>query len=482
MAWNWIDRLLKSKTSTGASSVRKTPVTALAVLPFKNLNHNEDLTYFSDGIAEEIINYLSSIEGLRVISRNSTRRLNKFQDLHEIVQKATLGKVIQGSISRSDDRMKLNVELIDFGDQHTIWSDNYDTSLEKIGEVLAEVIVKVLNELNVSSAGKRHNSMSKDPVSFEVYDLYLKARYQYNQREGGLKLGADLFASCVKMDPKYARAYAGLSQCYTLLGFYEFNKPSEVYHLAKENAVKALEIDNSLVEAHTAFAFVHTLYDWNWTKAEQEFRTALELNPGYVTVHHWYAELLLATGRFEEGIQQARKAQKCDPVGLIINTLLGMAYFLASDFERSIAECKKTLMMSPNYLPAYIWLGLSYCKSGMYDEAIVLYEKGRAISKNKNSKMTSLLAYSYALAGKAEDAESIVSELDVIAKFSYVSPIERAAVDTGLGNIDAALKHLEDAYEERATGLTWLNINPIFDSLRTQSRFQTIISKMNYPQ
>jgi TolB-like protein/Tfp pilus assembly protein PilF len=479
MALNWFKNIFENKRSVSEIKIFSENTT-LAVLPFKNQTYKSELDYFSDGIAEEIINYLSAMPGLTVISRNSTKSFNKFQDLHEIVQKATLGKVVQGNIERSEGKLKLNVELIDFNDHHTLWSNNYDTEIDKTRVVIDDIIKNVLNALNF------HEKSEESPerrtiIDFDVYDLYLKGRYSFNQREEGLSVGRDLFNQCIKTDPTYAPAYAGLSQCYNLLGFYEFKKPVEVYPKAKEAALKALEIDKSLVEAHTSLAFVHTLYEWDWKSAEKGFLLALELNPGYATAHHWYAEFLMATGRFEEGIQQSRKAQKFDPVGLIINTLLGMAYFLSGDFDRSIAECKKTLLMAHDYLPVYIWLGLSYCKKEMYDEAIKLFEKGRAISKNKNTKLTSLLAYSYAASGKSEAAESILNELDLIAKFGYVSPMERAGVAVAGGDVDLALKYLEDAVDGRATGLSWINVNPIFDNLRSQSRFSEIIKKMNFP-
>ena len=481
MALNWFKNIFGNKRSVSETKIFPESTT-LAVLPFKNQTYKGELDYFSDGIAEEIINYLSAVPGLTVISRNSTKSFNKFQDLHEIVQKATLGKVVQGNIERSEGKLKLNVELIDFNDHHTLWSNNYDTEIDKTRDVLDDIIKNVLKALHINFHQKSEESPERRTiVDFDVYDLYLKGRYSFNQREEGLSVGRDLFNQCIKTDPTYAPAYAGLSQCYNLLGFYEFKKPVEVYPKAKEAALKALEIDKSLVEAHTSLAFVHTLYEWDWKSAEKGFLLALELNPGYATAHHWYAEFLMATGRFEEGIQQSRKAQKFDPVGLIINTLLGMAYFLSGDFDRSIAECKKTLLMAHDYLPVYIWLGLSYCKKEMYDEAIKLFEKGRAISKNKNTKLTSLLAYSYAASGKSEAAESILNELDLMAKFGYVSPMERAGVAVAGGDVDLALKYLEDAVDGSATGLSWINVNPIFDNLRSHSRFSEIIKKMNFP-
>lgn len=481
MSFNWFKNIFINKRS-GSEVKILTEATTLAVLPFKNLSHKGELDYFSDGIAEEIINYLSSIPSLTVISRTSSKSFNKFQDLHEIVQKATLGKVIQGNIERSEGYLKLDVELIDFNNHHIIWSNHYSKGIAKTRDILDDIIKNVLEALNVELPKKSKESPESQPiVDFEVYDLYLKGRYNFNQREEGLSVGADLFIQCIKTDPNYAPAYAGLSQCYNLQGFYEKKKPVEVYPKAKDAALKALELDQSLVEAHTSLAFEQTLYEWDWKSAEKGFLLALELNPGYATVHHWYAEFLMATGRFEEGIQQSRKAQKIDPVGLIINTLLGMAYFLSGDFDRSIAECKKTLHMASDYLPVYIWLGLSYCKKEMYDEAITLYEKGRSLSNNKNTKMTSLLAYSYAISGKSEEAGLILKELDIIAKFGYVSPMERAGVAVGSGDVETSLKYLEDAFDERSTGLSWINVNPIFDNLRSQSRFSKLIGKMNFP-
>jgi TolB-like protein/Flp pilus assembly protein TadD len=478
---DWIKNIFGKERSV--NQTRSAEGIILAVLPFKNLTFKSELDYFSDGIAEEIINALSALRSLTVISRNSSKSFNKVQDIYEIVQKVTLGKVIQGTIERYDDNLKLYAELIDFNDHNTIWSKNYSTDLANTRNVLDDIINNVIKGLNIDNPQKADENLENNPgVDFKVYDLYLQGRYNFNQREEGLSIGVEVFNQCINMNPNFASAYAGLSQCYNLQGFYEFKKPAEVYPQAKIAALKAIELDESLVEAHTSLAFTLTLYEWDWKKAEEEFLLALELNPGYSTAHHWYAEFLMATGRFKEGILQSRKAQKFDPLGLIINTLLGMAYFLSGDFERSIAECKKTLNMAPNYLPVYIWLGLSYCKKGMFDEAIDLFEKGRTISKNKNTKMTSLLAYSYALRGKSGAVELMLNELEVTAKFGYISSLERARIALGSGDTEMALNYLEDSLDERSTWLSWINVDPTFDDLRSQSRFDEVIHKMNFPQ
>jgi len=342
--------------------------------------------------------------------------------------------------------------------------------------VLNDIIKHVLINLDISPP----RNIEKKQIDFEAYDLYLSARYNFNQREEGLIVGADLFKQSIEIDSTYASAHAGLSQCYNLQGFYEFMHPQEVYPKAKESALKALQLDESSVEAHTSLAFTQMLYDWDWETAEREFLMALSLNPGYATAHHWYAEFLMALGRFEEGIIESRKAQQFDPLGLIISTLLGMAYFLSGDFDRSISECKKTLHMAPEYLPVYIWLGLSYCQKEMYTNAIGLFEKGRALSTHNHTEMTTLLAYAYAASGRSEVAELMRNELDIMAMHGYVSAFERARVSMGSGDIEATLKHLEDAVHERSTWLAWINVDPTFDSLRSEPRFGEIIAKLNF--
>jgi len=478
---DWFKNIFGSRRPVSAVNVTNIEPITLAVLPFKN-ETNKEFDYFSDGIAEEIINSLSAIPGISVISRNSTNRFNKFQDLHEILQKVKLGKVIQGNIKRSEGRLQLHVEFIDFKDHHTIWSNTYATDLQNTNDVIDDIIKSISEKLGASFLKESNASEeSVQKVNFKVLDLYIKGRYHYNQRGEGLTTGLDLFNQCIEIDSEFAPAYAGISQCYNLLGFYEFKKPAEVYPRAKEAALRALEINESLVEAHTSLAFVQTLYEWDWKSAENEFLTALELNPGYVTTHHWYAEFLIATGRFEEGINQSREAQKYDPLGLIINTLLGMAYFLSGDFDRSIAECEKTLDMAPDYLPVYIWLGLSYCKKEMYDKAINLFVKGRSISNNRTTKMTALLAYSYVAAGRTNEAQLIQDELNITAKFGYISSLERVRIACGGGDEEQALKYLDDALEERSTWLCWINVDPTFDSLRSHPRFVELIGKMNFP-
>lgn len=475
---NWVTNIFSNKNSSQRDNQHLKRVT-LAILPFKNLSNDTLFDYFTDGIAEELINSLSALPELTIISRNSSKGFNKVQDLQEIVQNVTLGMVIQGNIMRSGDQMNLEVELVNYKDHQIIWSNNYATSVDETEDVIDNIIQQLLDLFDIPQP-KQH-SVKHYASNFEAYDLYLNGRYNFNHREEGLSIGADLFQQSINIDPTFAQSYAGLSQCYNLLGFYEIKSPLLVYPSAKEAALKALQLDHNSVEAHTSLAFTQMLYEWDWESAEQEFLQALALNPGYVTAHHWYAEFLMATGRFNEGIIQSRKAQQFDPLGLIISTLLGMAYFLSGDYDRSIAECKKTLHMAPEYLPVYIWLGLSYCKKQMFEKAIGLFEKGKALSTHNHTKMTTLLAYAYAASGRSEAAKLMRNELEFMEESGYVSAFEWARLAVGSGDEEMALKHLENAVEERSTWLAWINVDPTFDNLRSQPRFGEIISKMNFP-
>jgi len=453
--------------------------TTLAVLPFTNNSPKGDYGYFVDGIAEDLIHRLSRVEGLTVISRISHKGFRKILDIHEIAQRVSVNKVVNGSVRREEGNLQMVISLEDSASGVKIWEETYDGKVGEIRSFVNSIPGKIIQSLKISSSLKSEDQTSIMNCTFEAYDLFLKGRYLFNQRENGLKAGIEKLEMAILKDPKFAPAYACLSQCYNLLGFYEYDHPKNVFPQAKEAAMKSIEIDPTSVEGHTSLAFALTLYDWNWEEAEVEFKKAISLNPGYATAHHWYAEFLFGMGRLEEGIGQSRQAQKYDPLGLIVNTLIGMAYYYSREYDKSIAECEKTLNMSPDYLPVFIWLGVSYIQKGMVSEAVDLYERGRTISKGESIKMTSLLTYAYGKAGQIEKSSQMEKELEVIGKHKYISAFEKARIALGVGNPEEALNCLEVAIEERASWLIWLKEDPMFDELRGEQRFHKLVAKLN---
>ncbi|MDN5202273.1 hypothetical protein QQ008_12885 [Fulvivirgaceae bacterium BMA10] len=452
---------------------------SLAILPLENYSTDGDLEYFTQGLAEDLINSLSRIKDLNVVSRNSTIGFKKVLDIHDIVQKVSLKNVLEGNITRDHDRVKLAVQLKNLTDKEVIWSEVYHNAINDIFAVQHSVVKNVIEKLNVE-LDENEKELFSQPTreSAEAYDSFLKGRHHFNQREEGLMTGAEHYREAIAIDETHGRAHAGLSCCYNLMGFYDFRAPHEVYPRAKTAALKAIEIDPNIAEAHTSLAFTHMLYEWDWEKAEIEFLKGLELNPGFALTHHWYAEYLMAMGRFDEANKQVRKAQKNDPLGLIISTLIGMNFYLRRQYDESIAECLKTLHMDEDFLPVYIWLGVAYEQKEMYTEAIDILQKGRKLS-NERAKITSLLAHTYALAGERGEAETLLQELISKADQSYVSSFDIARIYKGLGDKKRTYEWLNKALDERAAWLVWLNVNPSFDELRDDMEFKELLKNIN---
>jgi len=311
-----------------------------------------------------------------------------------------------------------------------------------------------------------------------LYDHYLKGRYFYNKREENLILGAEQFEMIIDENPGFAPAYAGLAQCYTLMGFYKFESPESIYPKAKRAAEQAIRINGSLVEAHTALAFINMLYYWNWEAAKSEFLIALKLNPKYPTVHHWYAEYLIAVDNLEEARKQAFEARNYDPLGLIINTLIVMIFYFTGRYDEAIEEGNKILRMNPNYIPVYYWLGLSYAMNGMGQEAISTFKNG-LYKYPDNMGLKSLLAYSFAVSHNFRKANDILDELLSARKSFYVSAFDIARIYIGLNDHDKALSWLSTAYQEKSTGLVWLRSDPIFSRVKSYSEITKILVQMN---
>jgi tetratricopeptide (TPR) repeat protein len=315
--------------------------------------------------------------------------------------------------------------------------------------------------------------------SLEAYQAYLKGRYFWNKRNAeGFKKAVQYFNQAVDIDPTYARAYAGLADSYTFLGGYSINSEKEMIPKARAAAKKAIEIDETLAEAHASLALIDQNYDWNWTEAEWEYKRAIELNPNYATAHHWYGEFLSFMGRFDEGIPEIKRAQELDPLSLIISTDLGKAYYMARQYDRAIEQYRKTLEMDANFDHARGFLGLAYAQKGKHEEAIAELRK---IKDLENDPMyLSWLGMVYGTAGRGDEARDVLKRLNALSKRTYVSPYSLMAVYTGLGEKDQAFKWLERVFDERAAGPINLKVQPDFDSLRSDPRFADLLRRAGF--
>jgi serine/threonine-protein kinase len=474
----------ESSTDQTIPRVKATVGTAgksIAVLPFVNMSPDRENEYFSDGMTEEILNALGKIEGLRVASRTSSFAFKgKEQDIRKIGEQLNVNIILEGSVRKSGNKLRITAQLINVEEGYHIWSEKYDRKLEDIFEIQDEITRAIVDMLKIKLMLDPAATLNKRYTdNLEAYTLYLKGRYFCNLRTtDGLNQGIQYFEQAIDKDPKYAKAHGGLADAYLLLGIYGEIPPNESMPKAKAAAMKALEMDATLAEPHTSLGCIRAVYDWDFPGAEIEFKRSIELDPGYPTSHHWYAINCLAPlGRMEEAITELEIAQKLDPLSLIINASLGLQFYYARRFDEAIEQFRITLEMDPNFAMAHFFLAETYIQRKSFPEAIAAIQK--AISLYGGSvNMSAMLGYVFARSGRKEEAQKKLDNLNDRSNQQYVSAYDRAVVCTGLGNNDQAFEWLEKAFQERSYLLVYLKVDPVLDSLRTDPRFDAILKKM----
>lgn len=454
------------KQANGSSSV----IESIAVLPFVNEASDTDAEYFSDEITESLINNLSQLPKLRVVPR-SLVLVYKGQepDPRKIARDLNVRAVLTGRVHRRGDTLSIQAELIDVVNLSQLWGQHYDRRVSDILLVQEDISRDIFENLRLKLSVEEKKQL-------EAFSLYLKGRNYWNKRtEDGLLQGVDYFRKAIEVDPEYAPAYAGLADCYNMLVVYGINQPKEAFPKAKEAATQALKIDDTLAEARTSLAFIKHRWDWDRVGAEKEFQLAIRYKPGYAPAHQWYSSYLVAMGRFDEAIAEAKRAEELEPLSFISNSHLGWILFLAGKNDEAIAHCKRLLEVDPNFFPALRYLGLAYEQKGMHKEAIAEFAKGVKLSASP--LMISLLGHAYAVSGNKPEAQRILAELDK-QKQRYVSPYTVATIYAGLGDKDQAFKWLEKAFEERDIWLMNLSVDPQFTPLRNDRRFADLLKRI----
>ena len=449
------------------------PVNSIAVLPFTNLGGEADNEYFSDGLAEEILNALGQVEALKVAARSSAFSFRgKATDIATIAGKLQVANVLEGSVRRAGQRIRVTIQLVDARSGFQVWSARYDRQMEDIFELQDEIARAITERLKVSlDAGAKRST-----ANLEAYELYLKGRYYWAQRPQGIGKAIEYFERASDKDPNYARARAGLADCYVTLGSWENGTmpPIEAMAKAKEAAGKALQLDERLAEAHTTLAYRTTHHDWDWACAEAQFQHAFELNPNYAVCHHWYSHYLTAVGRTEESLKASKRCLELDPLDLVINVHLAWHYHFARQYEQAVEQCCKTTELHPNsFWPAYFF-GLAYEQQGHVDLAVEQLRTSVRMSGNVTFA-TAALGHLYGIAGKADEAYAVYEELKARAERAYVPAYDIALVCTGMGWNDQALEYLARAHQERSGWITYLNVDPRLDPLRHEPRFVDLL-------
>lgn len=465
--------------STRKSISAEKPAPSIAVLPFVDMSPQRDQEYFCDGISEELLDALTKVGGLRVVSRTSSFAFKgKEQDIRKIGEQLSVGTVLEGSVRKAGNRLRITAQLINVVDGFHLWSEKYDREMKDIFDIQDEISRAIVEALKIKLVGEPTSHLAKRYTeNLEAYNLYLKGRYFWNKRfEGGLQQAMEHFKLAIEKEPTYTLAHVGLADCFIILGWFAYLAPKEAFPKAKAAVQKALEIDDRLAEAHASLGFIKFAYDWDWLEAEQEFKRSIELNPNYATVHWWYAFSLIMQGRIEESLAEIKRAHELDPLSLIINTGVGLILYFARQYDQALEQCLKTLELDPNFGAARTYLGRALTQKSKYEEAIA--EGQKALKLLGPSFIASWLGHTYAISGKKDEARKLLNEMNELSKQRYVSLYQMAPIHLGLGEIDQAFELLEKAYEQRDCYLCGLKADPLFDGLRSDSHFIELLKKM----
>ncbi len=460
-----------------------TAIRSLAVLPLENLSGDASQNYFSDGMTDELITDLAQINALRVISRTSVMVYKGARKpLPQIARELNVDAVVEGTVLRAGDQVRITAQLIDASTDKHLWSQSYQGELRDTLALQDRVARAIAEQIQINLTPREQAALkSVRVVNPEAYESYLKGRYFWNKRTAdGLRVALAYFKQASEEDPKYAQAYSGLADTYALLGDWQYAvmTPKEANPQAKAAALKAVELDSALGEAHNSLAFVLDGFDWDLDSGGKEFRRAIELNPGYATAHHWYSWHLALLGRYDEAIAEMKKAESLDPLSLIINADLAELFVLSHSYDESIRQSRKTIEMDPNFAMAHNQLAQAYLQQHMYKEAVVELQKAVQLSGGSPTCIANL-ARAYALSGRRNEALTLLSDLKTSSTPGFSHASEIAAIYVSLGNMDAAMNWIEKGYAERFN--PGVLIRPGFDPLRSDPRFQNLARRVGLP-
>jgi TolB-like protein/Tfp pilus assembly protein PilF len=463
------------------------PVHSLAVLPLENLSGDPEQEYFADGVTDDLITQLAKISSLRVISRTSVMRLKGTRkSLSEIARELNVDAVVEGTVTRSPERVRVTAQVVRANPEQHLWAESYDRPLGDVVLLQGELAKEISRAIRIQLTPQEQTRLaSTRPVNPGAYEACLKGRYFWSKRtEGTTKKAIEYFQQAIEKEPTYALAYAGLSDSYASPPMSEAMQesvpPAEAFPKAKAAAIRALELDDTLAEAHASLARIKFVYDRDWAGSEAEFKRALELNPNYANAHHWYALNLLWMGRPDEAVDEANRARNLDPLSLIINANLGFILGVVHHDDSGIKQIRKTLDMDPNFSLAHYRLGQILILKGMNKEAIPELEKAVALSGG-SPRATAELGLAYAQLGNKKQALKLLDDLKQRSKQRYVSPFNLAVIYGAVGDKNQALEWLEKAHEQRSPSLVLLNLSPAFRSLRSEPRFVELVRRTGLP-
>jgi serine/threonine-protein kinase len=452
----------------------------VAVLPFINASPDPDNEYLSDGITDELIAALAKVEGLRVASRTSVFALKgRAQDVRALGALLGASEVLEGTVRRGGDRLRITAQLTSADDGRLLWSERYDRRLDDVLAIQDEIARTIVDTLRATSfADIAAPARRRSTANVEAYRLYLRGRYAWNRRtQEGVAEGIRCFEQAIALDPAYALAYTGLADGWALQLDYRSVPVHEGFEKAKLYARKALELDDTLAEAHASLAWSLFIYDWDWEGSRREFQRAIALEPGYATAHQWYAFQLVSEARFDEALVEAHTAQELDPASISIRRTLGFCYYYARRYEQAGYHCRRAIAMNPAAEESHRVLGLVLIEQGKPEESVRVMREAAAMP-GAASYSRAMYGHALARAGRADEARRVLAELAAEATRGYVSPVAFATIHASLGDVDPAIDWIEKAIAERRGWPAYLRVHPIADPLRGSPRFQSLLERM----
>ena len=471
---------VQNKTTTAAPN--DIPSKSIAVLPFDSLSEDKSNAYFAEGVQDEILTRLAKVADLKVISRTSTQRFKSApSDLRDIAKQLGVMNILEGSVQKANDKVRVNVQLINAMNDAHLWAEIYDRKLTDIFATESDIAKTIAETLQAKLTGSEKTAMSKKPTANpEAYELYLKGRFFWNKRTAAdLRKGIDYFNQAISKDPSYALAYAGLADSYVILSVFGAASPQDSIPQARAAAKKALELDDTLAEAHASSGRIAGPFDFEFERSIAEFERAIQLNPNYAMAHHWLSwGPLTALGRFDRAIAEGKRAVELDPLSLINNADLGGNVYLNSRrYDEAIAQLRKTIEIDPRFYIAHYYLGQAFQLKGQLTEAIAEYQK--AVELDDDPEALAYLGQAYARVGQRDEAQKILARLTEESKSRYVSGYSMALMFMGLGDKEHAIDALERAYREGAgNDLFTIRVDPMLDDLRGQPRFEALAEKI----
>jgi len=455
---------------------------SIAVLSFSDLSSERDQEYFCAGLSEELISSLTRLQGLRVASRTSAFQYrDRAVDVRTIGSELNVRTVLEGSVRKAGNRLRITVQLTDVQAGYSLWSARYDREMQDIFAIQEEIAESIADTLRKTfDIPLQGAAIQRQTANLEAYHAYLRGRYFWNKRtEEDLRKGIRLFQEAIEKDPRFALAHAGLADSHVLLGIYGAASPLEVMPEAREAAARALELDKTLAEAHTSLACVSAVYDWDWPAAEESFQRAIRLAPGYATAHQWYAiNYLTPLMRFEEAAAELQTALELDPLSLPVSTSLAIQLFYARDTTAAAEQCRRVLEIDPDFPLARFFLGLCHAEEGRPQEAV---QELKAAARDRRAEMLAGLGYTYGRYGAKQEARTVLEELVERSRQHYISPALIAQVQVGLGDLESALEWLGRAFEVHATELAWLRVRPFFERLHGEPAFDELLDRLGLP-